>query len=61
MSDPIKASICGEIATLLFDRPKSYNSLDLKTMSILAEHLINLAVDDTVRGVVISGQGTVFC
>ena len=61
MSDPIKASICGEIATLLFDKPKTYNSLDLDTMAIFAEHLINLAVDDTVRGVVISGQGTAFC
>ncbi|MGZ3871243.1 MAG: enoyl-CoA hydratase/isomerase family protein [Bacteriovorax sp.] len=61
MTDQIKASICGEIATILFDRPKSYNSLDLDTMAIFAEHLVNLAVDDTVRGVVISGQGTVFC
>jgi 2-(1,2-epoxy-1,2-dihydrophenyl)acetyl-CoA isomerase len=61
MTDQIKASICGEIATILFDRPKSYNSLDLDTMAIFAEHLVNLAVDETVRGVVISGQGTVFC
>ncbi|MGO9116164.1 MAG: enoyl-CoA hydratase/isomerase family protein [Desulfomonilaceae bacterium] len=61
MTDQIKASICGEIATILFDRPKSYNALDLDTMAIFAEHLVNLAVDETVRGIIISGQGTVFC
>ncbi|HTY25650.1 MAG TPA: enoyl-CoA hydratase/isomerase family protein [Desulfomonilaceae bacterium] len=61
MQEPIKASVCDEIATLLFDRPKAYNAFDLETITILAEHLFNLAVDDTVRGVIISGVGTTFC
>ena len=61
MIEPIKASICGEIALILFDRPKAFNAFDLDAITVFAEHLINLSGDDTVRGVVISGEGTVFC
>ncbi len=61
MYDPIKASICGEIALLLFDRPKAFNAFDLDAITVFAEHLINLSGDDTVRGIVISGAGTAFC
>lgn len=61
MSDPIKATVCGEIATVLFDRPKAFNAFDLDTVTILMDHLINLAADDTVRGIVISGAGKAFC
>ena len=61
MMEPIKASICGEIALVLFDRPKAFNAFDLDAITVFAEHLINLSGDDTVRGVVISGEGTAFC
>jgi 2-(1,2-epoxy-1,2-dihydrophenyl)acetyl-CoA isomerase len=61
MIEPLKASICGEIALILFDRPKAFNAFDLEAITLFAEHLINLSGDDTVRGVVISGEGTAFC
>jgi 2-(1,2-epoxy-1,2-dihydrophenyl)acetyl-CoA isomerase len=61
MMEPIKASICGEISLILFDRPKAFNAFDLDAITVFAEHLINLSGDDTVRGVVISGEGTAFC
>lgn len=61
MSDPIKATVCDDIATLLFNRPKAFNAFDLDTIALLAEHLINFSADQSIRGVVISGDGNVFC
>ncbi|MEW6137606.1 MAG: enoyl-CoA hydratase-related protein [Thermodesulfobacteriota bacterium] len=60
METPIKATVCGEVAVLMLDRPKAFNAFDLDTVTIMSDHLINLAVDDTVKGVVITGQGKVF-
>jgi len=61
MTDPIKATICGDVATVFLDRPKAFNAFDLDAITILMEHLINLAADDSVRAVVISGAGKSFC
>lgn len=61
MPETVKAILCGEIATVLFDRPKAFNAFDLDTITVFTDHLINLAVDDTIRGVIISGEGKVFC
>ncbi len=61
IDQPIIATICGDIATVCFNRPRSLNSFDLKTISMFSEHLINLAADPTVRGVIITGSDKVFC
>jgi 2-(1,2-epoxy-1,2-dihydrophenyl)acetyl-CoA isomerase len=60
MFDTIRATICGDIATVVFNRPKAFNAFDLDTITIMMDHLINLAADDTVRGIVISGEGSSF-
>lgn len=61
MPEPVKVMLCGEIATLMFDRPRYYNAFDLDAISDLAEQLIQLAADDTIRALVISGEGKAFC
>lgn len=62
MSDqPVQAVICGDIASVIINRPKSFNSFDLETISIVCEHVTNIASDPTIRAVVISGAGKVFC
>jgi len=61
MTDPIKVVLCDEVATVMFDRPKMYNAFDLDAISQLAEHLINIAADDTIRVVIIAGAGKSFC
>ncbi|MFH1115501.1 MAG: enoyl-CoA hydratase/isomerase family protein [Pseudomonadota bacterium] len=61
MEEAVKAGICREIAVLTFNRPKAFNAFDLDGISVFTEHLINMAVDDTVRGVVITGEGKAFC
>jgi 2-(1,2-epoxy-1,2-dihydrophenyl)acetyl-CoA isomerase len=60
MPEVVKAILCGEIATVLFARPKAFNAFDVDMITVFAEHLINLAADETIRGVVISGEGTAF-
>ena len=60
MPETVKAVICGEIATVILNRPKMFNAFDLDTIAHLAEHLINLAVDTSVRGLVICGEGKAF-
>ena len=61
MNEPIKTTVLGEIATVIIDRPHVFNAFDLDTISILASDLINLAANESVKGVVISGGGKVFC
>ncbi len=61
MNDPVRATVCEDIATLLFNRPKVFNAFDLDTITIFADHLISLSADPSIRGIVISGEGNVFC
>lgn len=60
MENPIKVTESGNITVVKFDRPKAFNAFDLETISMLADYLINLAVDNRIRGVVISGTGKAF-
>jgi len=60
MTETVKAILCGEVATVLIARPKAFNAFDLDTITVFAEHLINLTADETIRAVVISGEGTAF-
>lgn len=46
---------------LTLNRPKSFNALDRDVVKLLSQHLINLASDPQVIGVVISGEGKAFC
>jgi len=61
MPQPVKVTLCGEIANVLFNRPRFYNAFDLDAISIMAEHMTQLAADDTIRAIVISGEGKAFC
>jgi len=61
MPEAVKVILCGEVATVVLNRPEAYNAFDLDSIAALAEHLINLAADDTVRAVVIAGEGKAFC
>lgn len=61
MPEPVKCVLCGEMATILLDRPKAFNAFDLDAITVFGDYLINLAADDTIRGIVITGQGKTFC
>jgi 2-(1,2-epoxy-1,2-dihydrophenyl)acetyl-CoA isomerase len=50
-----------EVIELLMNRPNSFNAFGLTMVDQFAEHLITIAADDTIRAVVITGEGKAFC
>ena len=61
MSDPITMTQDDGIAKLMLDRPDVFNAFDHDMVEHFARHVVMLALDDNVRGVVISGEGKAFC
>jgi len=61
MSDPMTISQDDGIAKLILNRPVVFNAFDHDMIEHFARHVVMLAVDDNVRGVVISGEGKGFC
>lgn len=51
----------GAVATVVLDRPERLNALDLPTRRALIAALREIATDDTVRAVVLTGNGRAFC
>ncbi len=49
------------IVTLTLDRPEAKNALSAALVAHLTDALVNLAGDATVRAVVLTGAGEVFC
>jgi 2-(1,2-epoxy-1,2-dihydrophenyl)acetyl-CoA isomerase len=50
-----------EVAVVSLNRPANFNAFDYDTISAFTSQLLTLAVDDSVRGLVISGEGKAFC
>jgi 2-(1,2-epoxy-1,2-dihydrophenyl)acetyl-CoA isomerase len=50
-----------EIACVGLNRPQAFNAFDRDLAEGFAGHLLTLAADPEVRGVVISGEGQAFC
>jgi 2-(1,2-epoxy-1,2-dihydrophenyl)acetyl-CoA isomerase len=61
MSDPITMTQDDGIAKLILNRPAVFNAFDHDMVEHFARHVVMLAVDDKVRGVVISGESKGFC
>jgi 2-(1,2-epoxy-1,2-dihydrophenyl)acetyl-CoA isomerase len=51
----------GNIAEVILDRPEAYNAFNLEMITEFATRLMQLASDDLVRGLAISGNGKAFC
>jgi enoyl-CoA hydratase len=49
------------IATITLDSPENRNALSARLVTELAEHLTTAGADDSVRAVVLTHTGTVFC
>lgn len=58
---PVLVDRADGVATLTFARPDAMNSLDLATKEALLESLRDVAGDDSVRCVVLTGTGRAFC
>jgi len=59
---PVALALEGKVATLTIQREKQRNTLDLDTLDLLLQHLDEIAADDAVRVVVLTGAGEkAFC
>ncbi|MHC4636476.1 MAG: enoyl-CoA hydratase/isomerase family protein [Planctomycetota bacterium] len=61
MSELIEIKIEGSLAHVALNRPEAYNAFNFEMVSQLANHLTALAADNTVRAVIITGNGKAFC
>jgi 2-(1,2-epoxy-1,2-dihydrophenyl)acetyl-CoA isomerase len=58
---PVLLEVADGVATVTFNRPDAMNSLDVATKESLLAALRQVAADDSVRCVVLSGSGRAFC
>jgi 2-(1,2-epoxy-1,2-dihydrophenyl)acetyl-CoA isomerase len=61
MNDPILTQQDGNILQITLNRPEAYNALNLDIMQMLGEALSSAATDNSVKGILITGQGKAFC
>ena len=60
MSGPIRFERDGAVALVVPDRPEKHNALDLPMRQALAETFAEIATDDSIRAVVVTGSDAVF-
>jgi 2-(1,2-epoxy-1,2-dihydrophenyl)acetyl-CoA isomerase len=61
MSKYIEVNQNGLITEIILGRPDTYNAFNIDMITELANHLTQLASDDSVRGIAITGMGKAFC
>jgi 2-(1,2-epoxy-1,2-dihydrophenyl)acetyl-CoA isomerase len=61
MAETVCIELDRQVATVLLNRPEAFNAFDLDMVELFANRLTTLAVDNSVRGIVISGAGKGFC
>jgi 2-(1,2-epoxy-1,2-dihydrophenyl)acetyl-CoA isomerase len=61
MSEPVLVERKKGIAKVFLNRPEAYNAFEQEFLEALARHMVALAVDDGVKGIVITGKGKAFC
>jgi enoyl-CoA hydratase/carnithine racemase len=61
MDDILLYETIGPVARLTLNRPKAMNAINLATLAELAQRLAQLAADDTIRVVILTGAGAAFC
>jgi 2-(1,2-epoxy-1,2-dihydrophenyl)acetyl-CoA isomerase len=61
MTDPVLVDSKGGISVVTLNRSEAFNAFDLPMVRLLADALVELAADSSVRGVVITGSGKAFC
>lgn len=61
MDDVLIFEAHGTVAHLPLNRPKAMNSLNLAILAQLEQRLVQIAADDTLRAVILTGSGAAFC
>ena len=60
-TDRVRVTIAAGVADVRLDRPDKMNALDQAMFTAIAEAGAAVAADDSVRAVVLSGEGRAFC
>lgn len=60
-SAPVVLQVSDAIATITLNRPQAMNGLDVATKELLRDTVQQVADDDSVRCVVLTGNGRAFC
>jgi len=58
---PVLLDVTEGVATITLNRPEAYNSLNVATKELLRDTVQQVADDDAVRCVVLTGTGKAFC
>ena len=58
---PVRLDVSEGVATITLDRPQAMNSLDVATKVALRDVVTQVAEDEAVRCVVLTGTGRAFC
>ncbi len=61
MTDVILTQQHESILEIDLNRPETYNALNLEVMVALSDALAGAATDESIKGVMITGQGKAFC
>lgn len=61
MSEKLIVKKDGEIASIIFNNPKAYNSFDLELITYIQENVDKLSKDNEIKGIIFSGEGKAFC
>ena len=61
MNDLLKREDHGSITRLILSSPQNFNALSREMIAALRDALEGIAADETVRAVIISGDGKAFC
>ncbi|WP_101526051.1 enoyl-CoA hydratase/isomerase family protein [Nocardioides houyundeii] len=61
MTAPVLLETSDGVATITLNRPEAMNSLDVATKELLLEVVLDVAADERVRSVLLTGTGRAFC
>ncbi|WP_104107694.1 enoyl-CoA hydratase-related protein [Nocardioides sp. 616] len=61
MTAPVLLQTSDGVATITLNRPEAMNSLDVTTKELLLEVVHDVAADERVRSVLLTGTGRAFC
>ena len=61
MTDPILTQRQENILQVNLNRPEAFNALNLDMMEALGKTMASAAVDDSLKGVMLTGSGKAFC
>ncbi|HKI52643.1 MAG TPA: enoyl-CoA hydratase-related protein [Anaerolineales bacterium] len=61
MTPPVLTQQHGQILEITLNRPEVYNAFNLEMMVLLSDTLASAAIDEAIKGVMITGNGKAFC